>query len=106
VGWLIGKVCNAGLSTISPFHHNIMALNLKNARAEQLAHELAAATGESLTDVVIAALETQLRMLNRVAPSRMTAAVAQLQAFLGAQPDLDTRSAEAIIGYDAFGIPE
>lgn len=82
-----------------------MALNLKNPRAEQLAHELSAATGESLTDVVIRALEAQLRIVKRAAPTQMQSDVAQLQDFLASQPDRDTRSAEEILGYDAFGIP-
>ncbi len=74
-----------------------MALNLKNPRAEQLAHELSAATGESLTDVVIAALEAQLRIVNRAGPSQMWLDVAQLQDFLASQPDRDTRTADAVV---------
>jgi len=74
-----------------------MALNLKNPRAEQLAHELSAATGESLTDVVIAALEAQLRIVNRARPSQMWLDVAQLQDFLASQPDRDTRTADAVV---------
>lgn len=31
--------------------------------------------------------------------------VKELQAFLGALPDLDTRSADEILGYDASGLP-
>ncbi len=37
-----------------------MALNIKNPEAEALAHELAAATGESLTGAVTAALRDRL----------------------------------------------
>jgi antitoxin VapB len=37
-----------------------MALNIKNAEAEALAHELAATTGESLTGAVTVALRERL----------------------------------------------
>jgi antitoxin VapB len=37
-----------------------MALNIKNREAEELAHQLAAATGESLTGAVTAALRERL----------------------------------------------
>ena len=38
-----------------------MSLNLKNPRAHELASELAALTGESLTESVIRSLEERLR---------------------------------------------
>ena len=31
--------------------------------------------------------------------------VAELQAFLRSQPDRDTRPADALLGYDRFGLP-
>jgi hypothetical protein len=40
-----------------------MALNIKNERVSQLAAELAAETGASITDAVGAALESRLRQL-------------------------------------------
>ena len=38
-------------------------------------------------------------------PAALLQEVAALQAFLREQPDRDPRSADAILGYDAFGLP-
>ena len=84
-----------------------MALNIKNAIAERLARELANETGESLTDAVISALESRLSAIRRVRDSRPIAAdVAEIQAFVRAQPERDSRTAEQILGYDNFGLPD
>jgi antitoxin VapB len=86
------------------FHH--MALNIKNPVAERLAQTLADETGESLTQAVINALQERLdRRRKTVDLARLQADVAELQAFLRNQPDLDTRSDDEILGYDAFGLP-
>ena len=52
-----------------------MALNIKNTRTEQLAHQVAAETGESLTQAVTRALEERLERLNagRQAPDTVAA---------------------------------
>jgi antitoxin VapB len=83
-----------------------MALNLKNPLAEQLAQQLAAETGESLTQAVIVALRERLerRGRQRDVAQRM-AEVAELQSFLKAQPVRDARSPEEILGYDDAGLP-
>ena len=83
-----------------------MALNIKNPTAERLAHELADATGVSLTDAVIGALQIRLDTLQRLSKrNSISAGVAELQAFVRAQPDRDPRGADEILGYDAFGLP-
>ena len=83
-----------------------MALNIKNAMAEKLARELAQATGESLTDAVISALQSRLGAVRRVRESGPIAAdVAEIQAFVRSQPERDSRTAEQILGYDEFGLP-
>jgi antitoxin VapB len=83
-----------------------MALNLKNPLAEPLAQQLAADTGESLTQAVIVALRERLerRGRQRDVAQRM-AEVAELQAFLKAQPVRDARPPEEILGYDDAGLP-
>lgn len=83
-----------------------MALNIKNRVAESLAHELAEATGTTITDAVIGALRRELAGVRRrrVRPELMKE-IEQLQAFLRDTPDYDTRSAEEIIGYDEYGLP-
>ena len=83
-----------------------MALSIKNARAEQLARELAAQTGESITDAITNALEERLGRLHgrRTADHRREAAEAIL-AQSAALPDLDARSADEILGYGEHGVP-
>lgn len=85
-----------------------MAISLKDHEAERLAREVAALTGESLTEAVRKALAERLgREQRRRAPGR--AGLAQQLKALGqecaALPDLDTRSADEIIGYDELGVP-
>jgi antitoxin VapB len=84
-----------------------MALNIKKAEAERLAQELAAETGESLTEAVTVALRERLEALRRRRHrARLHAEIADLQAFVAALPDLDTRDADEIVGYDEFGLPQ
>ncbi len=96
---------------IPPFHHSTlarraMALNIKNGTAEQLAKELAALTGESVTQAVISALRDRLSAVRRrSARPDLRAEIAGLQAFLRQQPDRDRRGADEIVGYDEYGLP-
>lgn len=84
-----------------------MALNIKNAMAERLARELADETGESLTDAVISALQSRLGAIRRVRETGPIAAdVAEIQAFVKAQPERDSRTTEQILGYDEYGLPD
>lgn len=83
-----------------------MALNIKSPEADRLARELTAATGESLTTAV----ETALReRLERERGRGRTATIARRLRALGdelrALPVVDSRSAEAILGYDEHGLP-
>ncbi len=83
-----------------------MALNIKNPVAERLAQELARETGESLTETVTVALRERLEALRRrQRPAVLLQEVAAVQAFLREQPDRDSRPPDAILGYDAFGLP-
>jgi antitoxin VapB len=83
-----------------------MALNIKNPIAERLAQELARETGESLTEAVTVALRERLEARRRQQrPAALLQEVAALQTFLREHPDRDARPADAILGYDAFGLP-
>lgn len=84
----------------------IMALNIKNAETERLAHLLADATGESLTEAVTQALRERLAAVQRAADrEQMIASVERLQEMVLALPVLDPRSPEEILGYDEYGLP-
>jgi antitoxin VapB len=81
-----------------------MAISIKNDRAEKLARQVAAETGESLTEAVIHSLEERLQRLKgrRSAPD-LTETLMAIGRRCSSLPDLDTRSAEEILGYDEKG---
>jgi antitoxin VapB len=83
-----------------------MALNIKNPAVDALARRLAETTGESITNAVLKALREQLQ---REEGRRRTRSLADELAEIGHRcaslPDLDTRSAEEILGYDEIGVP-
>ncbi len=84
-----------------------MALSLKDPETDRLAREVAKLTGESLTEAVRKSLAERLERerLRRGKPAKGLAeelnAIAKQCAAL---PDLDTRSADEIIGYDENGL--
>ena len=82
-----------------------MALNVKSPEADRLARELAATTGESLTQAVVTALEQRLRRERDRRGPALTARLERLQADAALLPVLDDRSADEIIGYDVHGLP-
>ena len=83
-----------------------MALNIKNAQADELARALAARTGQSITDAVVKALREQLKRETgcRLAP-RLTEELRAISDRCAALPDYDKRSPEEIIGFDEHGLP-
>ena len=82
-----------------------MALSIKSDEADRLARELAAETGETLTETVETALRERLdREHARHAPSTRTR-LERLAADVAALPVSDGRTAEEIIGYDDDGLP-
>jgi antitoxin VapB len=87
-----------------------MGISLKNDKAEKLARQVAAEAGESLTDAIIHALEERLERLERLKGRRsvpdVTEALMAISRRCRSLPDLDTRTADEILGYDdrgAFG---
>ncbi|MBT9584494.1 type II toxin-antitoxin system VapB family antitoxin [bacterium] len=81
-----------------------MALNIKNARTESLAHQVARETGETLTQAVTRALEERLERLNgrRQAPD-LRDTLLEISRRCRALPDLDQRPTHEILGYDELG---
>ena len=83
-----------------------MALSIKSIEAERLAREIAAKTGESLTDAIRKALEERLDRLRNQRRSQILAS--QLEEILrrvDQLPVLDSRSADEILSYDEHGLP-
>lgn len=81
-----------------------MSLSIKNSEAEELARELARETGVSLTRAVISALRAALlRARGRRTSTSVREAVLEVAGRCAALPDLDSRPADEILGYDERG---
>lgn len=83
-----------------------MALSIKDPEADRLARELAARTGETLTEAVVVALRERLaRHAGRTRPVPLHEDLAAIRRRCAALPVIDSRSAEEILGYDERGLP-
>ena len=84
-----------------------MALSIRNAKAEKLARELAAESGENITQAIIRALEERLqRMRGRSMAIDLAEEIMKIGKRCSAIPDQDQRSANEILGYGPAGVPE
>jgi len=84
-----------------------MALSIRNQRAEKLAREVAAESGETLTQTIIRALEERLeRLRGRRGLTDTTREILKISERCSSLPDMDPRSPDDILGYDPTGIPE
>lgn len=81
-----------------------MALSIKNVKAERLARAFAKERGTTVTGAIIGALEDALRRTRgrRGAPS-IREAILEISDRCAALPDIDTRPADEILGYDERG---
>jgi len=83
-----------------------MSLNIKDRATEQAVRDLAALTGESVTTAVRRAAEERLHHVShRRATGQITATMLEIGQRCAALPDLDTRTADEILGYDEHGLP-
>lgn len=84
-----------------------MPLSIKDPDADRLARELAARTGETITQAVVVALRERLAREERKADDddQMVEDVLEIARRFSSLPVLDPRSDDEIIGYDEFGLP-
>jgi antitoxin VapB len=82
-----------------------MALSIKSDEADRLARELAAETGETLTDAVETALRERLDREQAKRRASMRTRLARLAADVASMPVADDRVPDEIIGYDDNGLP-
>ena len=83
-----------------------MALSIKHPEADRLAREIAARTGESLTEAVLNALRERLQRERRKrSRGRLAEELGRIGERCAALPVLDARAPEEILGYDAHGLP-
>jgi antitoxin VapB len=84
-----------------------MALSIKNDQADRLARELAARTGETLTEAVVKALAERLarETARGRRGRRVSDELAAIRERCARLPRIDPRSEDEILGYDARGLP-
>lgn len=82
-----------------------MALSIKNPEADQLARELAATTGETLTDAVLIALRERLDRERRHRHQGIASRLRRLAEDTTSLSVRDRRHPDEIIGYDEDGLP-
>ena len=79
-----------------------VVLSIKNAKADQLARELAELTGETITDAVVAALQARLDVECRRVRHHPLHDIVERFSRLEV---LDRRASDDILGYDEHGLP-
>ncbi len=83
-----------------------MPLSIKNDATERLARQMADETGESLTQAIQKALEERWERLKIRRRSRvLNSQLEDLLQRVDALPNLDSRLADEILGYDEHGMP-
>lgn len=82
-----------------------MALSIKSDTADRLARELAAETGETLTEAVETALRERLDREHARHAVSMRTRLARLASDVRALAIADARAPEEIVGYDDTGLP-
>jgi antitoxin VapB len=83
-----------------------MALNIRNAQAEQLAAEVARLAGETKTEAVTVALRERLaRLQRRRGGRRLADEFDEIALHCSSLPVRDARPADEILGYDEHGLP-
>lgn len=80
-----------------------MPLNIKSDEADALARELAAATGESITAAVTAALRERLAKVKRRKNRAWEMEIEEIFERAANSPSKDRRTDEAIVGYNEIG---
>jgi antitoxin VapB len=83
-----------------------MALSLKDAETDRLAREVAALTGETLTEAVRKALAERLERerRRRGRAKSLVERLDEIALHCASLPNDDTRTPEEIIGYDDKGM--
>ena len=84
-----------------------MALSIRNAKAEKLARELAAESGENITQAITHALEERLqRLRGRSTTMDLAEEIMNISRRCSEIPDQDQRSPGEILDYDPTGVPK
>jgi antitoxin VapB len=83
-----------------------MPISIRNSKAETLARDIAARTGESMTQAIVVALEDRLAKLRaHRGASEKAQQILSVARRINRRRTRDTRTADAILGYDKRGLP-
>ena len=82
-----------------------MVLNIKDREADRLARELAARTGESITQAVVKALRERLKRETAKTPLSLKEEIMAISRRAARLPRRTRRTVDEIIGYDEYGVP-
>jgi antitoxin VapB len=84
----------------------MMALSIRNKDAERLAREVARETGETITQAILRSLQERLQRLKvRRTAEDLAAEILRIGSRCASLSDIDTRTAEKILGFDTSGAP-
>ncbi len=87
-----------------------MGMNIKDTQAHSMARELAALTGQSLTEAVKMALQQALVGIkasqSTAKPRPLSDRLNEIALRCAALPDADDRKSDDILGYDENGLPQ
>ena len=82
-----------------------MALNIRNPEAERLARELAALTGETITETVVKALRERLKRETAKTRVGLKDEIMAISRRASRLPRRTGQTPEQIIGYNDWGLP-
>jgi antitoxin VapB len=85
-----------------------MALSIRDPETDRLARELAALTGESMTEAIRIALAERLARTRHVKHDDLRSLISDVRAIqerVAKLPVLDDRTDDEILGYDKDGLP-
>ena len=84
-----------------------MALSIRNPKAEKLARELAAESGENITQAITRSLEERLqRLRGRSTATDQFEEITKISKRCSEIPDRDQRSPDEILTYGPAGVPQ
>jgi antitoxin VapB len=84
-----------------------MPLSIRNDKAEKLARELAAMSGENITQAITRALEERLKRLRgRSMATDLAGEIMKISKRCSQIPDQDLRNPDEMLGYGPTGVPE
>ena len=81
-----------------------MALSLKDKETDRLAREVAALTGETLTDAIRIAERLERERLRRGQSARLADRLMEIGRHCAELPDIDIRNPDEIVEYDETGM--